>query len=168
MHYFSFTALTLMSSVLAMPTPQDISEPETQGDGPAPVESGLYSCGSAYYAPDQYVCYGDFLCPIVGDETSIQCGDACYLESLYTCDQGTLVSLDQATGADGGETATETETETSGDDSSESTSTSDTDEPATSDVGSASDETSEGNNADNPNTDNPYTRYGDDDSSSTS
>ncbi|KAL8649818.1 MAG: hypothetical protein Q9226_005419 [Calogaya cf. arnoldii] len=147
-----------------MPTPQYFSEAyETQADSPAPVESGLYSCGSAYYAPEQYICYGNFLCPIVEDEPSLQCGDACYLESLYTCDQGVLVSLDEGRGADSDEPATATETEPSGDDSSASTSTSGADEAASSDVGFAMDGTSSEDLSDKTNK-----LFGDDDSYSAS
>ncbi|KAI4246410.1 MAG: hypothetical protein L6R42_009919, partial [Xanthoria sp. 1 TBL-2021] len=109
MRYSSFALMALISTVIAMPTPQgSFGEAETQGDGPAPVDSGVFPCGQAYYAPDQYICYGDFLCPILDGEPTLQCGGACYLESLYSCDeQGTLVSLfENNVTDDDGETAT--------------------------------------------------------------
>ncbi|KAL8750693.1 MAG: hypothetical protein Q9199_006903 [Rusavskia elegans] len=170
MRYSSLAALALISTVIAMPTPHDsFSEAETQGDGPAPVDSGLFPCGPAYYAPDQYICYGDFLCPILDGEPTLQCGGACYLETLYSCDeQGTLVSLSENDITDdSGETATvdgEDPTQT-GADSSEPTSSGIP--SGDDDTSSSSDSSSDSSGSSNSDSDSP-SADGDSSSSSSS
>ncbi|KAL8922144.1 MAG: hypothetical protein Q9208_005339 [Pyrenodesmia sp. 3 TL-2023] len=68
--------------------------PFPSGTG-SPSAFGLLPCGPSYYAPDQYICYADFLCPILDGTPTLRCSSACYLESLYTCDEGALVSLSE-------------------------------------------------------------------------
>jgi len=66
-------------------------------------------CGAAPYYPDQvhhpqtppplssntrkkYTCYTDFLCPIIRGVPTLQCGNACYLPTSYSCSaSGALV-----------------------------------------------------------------------------
>ncbi|KAF2721495.1 carbohydrate-binding module family 52 protein [Polychaeton citri CBS 116435] len=65
----------------------------------AAPNSGLKKCGSAYYDPSQYTCYGSKvgqLCPIFNGIPDKLCGNACYSEYMYTCDNGVLRTLPPA------------------------------------------------------------------------
>lgn len=53
--------------------------------------AGLLPCGDAFYHPDQYDCYGSFLCPIIDGTPTLKCGRDCYLPSRYSCSDDHLV-----------------------------------------------------------------------------
>ncbi|KAF8202603.1 carbohydrate binding-domain-containing protein [Mycena galopus ATCC 62051] len=51
----------------------------------------LLSCGDSNYYPSQYTCFDDdFLCPIINGTICIQCGNACYTNTQYSCSNGVL------------------------------------------------------------------------------
>ncbi|KAL8827144.1 MAG: hypothetical protein Q9170_007133 [Blastenia crenularia] len=86
--------------VISTPTiPEDSASPTATASftGVPPPASSLVSCGEAFYAPDQYTCYDDLLCPVLEGVPTLPCGDACYLSSLYVCNEGVLESMDEAT-----------------------------------------------------------------------
>ncbi|KAJ6486965.1 carbohydrate binding-domain-containing protein [Mycena sanguinolenta] len=56
------------------------------------VAEKLLTCGLAgNYYPSQYTCFDyDFLCPIINGTVYIQCGNACYSNSQYSCSNGVI------------------------------------------------------------------------------
>ena len=52
----------------------------------------LLPCGDAQYLESMYTCYDtDFLCPVVDGTPTLRCGGACYLPSMYSCEDSELV-----------------------------------------------------------------------------
>jgi hypothetical protein len=42
------------------------------------------TCGDTSYEPSKYYCFdGDFLCPNIGGEQYLRCGDGCYSAKEY-------------------------------------------------------------------------------------
>ena len=59
---------------------------------------GLLPCGDAFYEADKYTCYDTFLCPIIEGVATKKCAEDCYLESLYTCENEELQTIEGAAG----------------------------------------------------------------------
>lgn len=57
-----------------------------------PANPNLLSCGDAWYLSTQYTCYnGDFFCPVIDSQPTLQYGSACYNPEMYGCGNDELV-----------------------------------------------------------------------------
>ncbi|KAJ7195905.1 carbohydrate binding-domain-containing protein [Mycena pura] len=54
------------------------------------------TCGTSTYDTSQFACFDDdFLCPIMGQDINLKCGEACYSVSEFGCSNTTLVPNSQ-------------------------------------------------------------------------
>ncbi|KAE9386369.1 hypothetical protein BT96DRAFT_540011 [Gymnopus androsaceus JB14] len=54
----------------------------------------LEACGDAQFYPSQYICLdGNFLCPFMNGDSTLRCGNACYLIDQYSCTNDALIPV---------------------------------------------------------------------------
>ncbi|WBW72010.1 cell septum surface endo-1,3-beta-glucanase Eng1 [Schizosaccharomyces osmophilus] len=82
------TTPTSKSSTSASST----SAPSSVTPTSQPSTHAIAQCGLAWYNTKSYICYGNLLCPIIGDKTMQPCGNACYDSDAYECLGGKLIT----------------------------------------------------------------------------
>ncbi|EPY50774.1 endo-1,3-beta-glucanase Eng1 [Schizosaccharomyces cryophilus OY26] len=83
---------TASATTATSATPTSSSITATSPSATASSTPIIAQCGLAWYNSMSYVCYGNLLCPIVGNKPMQACGSACYDSDAYNCLGGRLVS----------------------------------------------------------------------------
>lgn len=90
----AFTILTFAIAAIATPLQNRQSNPSIN-------LTELYTCNGAPYAPLNYTCYDDQLCPVINGRTQGECRGACYDPALYGCTNNILVRVHAGTFSNG-------------------------------------------------------------------
>ncbi|KAI0007885.1 carbohydrate-binding module family 52 protein [Xylariaceae sp. FL0662B] len=84
---FVLLALVLLAALFVKP-------------GLSQVKDDLLPCGTAKYSINHHTCYNsNFLCPVVGKQRTLRCGDNCYSPRRFSCNHGTLVEIQDSESA---------------------------------------------------------------------